>query len=503
MKNKIITIIIENNNLNKIKLTINNFLINMDIYIFNFIYLSENNILKALNYKNNDEIISFFNNYLFYNKQNILLSRYNRENKPKIYKNIGYFEYNFNKIFNTNYSFISFKSSKLQLINFNKSQIKNIYKPSDFFIPKETINIIKIFYKKELNYIADNIGKGNEIIKKYSPINEPLKKEFVYPLLKSLLFRCQFSASINLIIKPEIISNNNIIINYINKIKINYKEVIVTVIYLENSQINNKNDINIKHLPKSEVEPKIKINKRKFEIKNRNKKNIDKKLDYFTSKDIQDQNKEITRLFQKVALNLIGDDEEIENEKIAQVLKKVAFISRKAYNISNKLFIYMFEEFLESTKQKKPISTFNKDEKLKKEFSSWVKEYEKETEGNENYENYFNSCKNENKDIFDDNITYLFTLLPQLITLYFHCELSFPNVDVIFDCEKKFNQEKMIDFINKGNKREVNFVILPSLFSNGNYLDNGKFWVFTYKKNTYKFDNLKFENLVDKQKKFS
>ena len=52
----------------------------------------------------------------------------------------------------------------------------------------------------------------------------------------------------------------------------------------------------------------------------------------------------------------------------------------------------------------------------------------------------------------------------------------------------------MIDFINRGKNRKVNFVILPSLFSNGNFLQNGKSWVFTYLKNTFRFENLKDES---------
>ena len=463
----------------------------MDIYIFYFINLSKNNILEALKHKNNDEVINFYN----YNKLNISLSRYNRENKPKIYKNIVKFENCFHTIFNTNYFSISFK---LQSIDFNKSQIEYIYKLFDFFRPKETVKIIKIFYKKDLSYIADNEGKG--IIQKYCPINESLKNEFLQvkiytkselklvnreiffsftnPLLKSLFFHWQFSIPIILNIQPEIISDNNISNDFNNK---------------------KNNELNLKQLPTSEEIPEKIISKRKFEIIN---KFVNNKLDYFTSKDIQDQNKEITRIFQKEALEFIDDDEKEENEKIGKFLKTVAFISRKAYNISNELFKEMFEEFSESTKENKTISTFEKDEKLKKKFSSWVKEYEKDSEGNKNYENYFRSCKDKNKDLFDDNITYLFTLFSQLITLYFHCELSFPNVDVNFNSEQIFNNEKMIDFINKGKNRKVNFVILPSLFSNGNYLDNGKLWVFTYKKKTFKFDNLNFENLVDKQKKF-
>jgi len=75
--------------------------------------------------------------------------------------------------------------------------------------------------------------------------------------------------------------------------------------------------------------------------------------------------------------------------------------------------------------------------------------------------------------------------------LYFHCELSFPIVDVDFNTEILFNPEKMIGFIFKK----------FSLFSNGNYLENVKSWVFTYIKNAFKFGNLRFEDLVNKQEK--
>ena len=63
----------------------------------------------------------------------------------------------------------------------------------------------------------------------------------------------------------------------------------------------------------------------------------------------------------------------------------------------------------------------------------------------------------------------------------------------------------MIDFINKGNNRKVNFVILPSLFSNGNYLENGKSWVFTYKKKTFYFSDskLNFENIDERKEIFN
>ena len=55
----------------------------------------------------------------------------------------------------------------------------------------------------------------------------------------------------------------------------------------------------------------------------------------------------------------------------------------------------------------------------------------------------------------------------------------------------------MIDFINRGKNRKVNFVILPSLFSNENYLQNGKFWVYTYLENDFKFEESDLHPLDD------
>ena len=164
----------------------------------------------------------------------------------------------------------------------------------------------------------------------------------------------------------------------------------------------------------------------------------------------------------------------------------------------------MFKEFSKIIEGEINISTIKNDEQLRIKCSSWVKEFEKGPEGKKNYKNYFNWFKSKGQYAKED---YIFILLSQLTILYFHCELSFPIVDVDFNLNSGiiFNHEKMIDFINKGNNRKVNFIFLPSLFSNGNYLENGKSWVFTYKKKTFKFgkDDLKFENLVDKQKKFS
>ena len=86
-------------------------------------------------------------------------------------------------------------------------------------------------------------------------------------------------------------------------------------------------------------------------------KDKNKSLDYFTFKDIQEENKVITKTFQKETLNYIDDEEEIENESIAKFLIQVAYVSRIAYNKSNEIFINMFKEFSKFTEEKKDIST--------------------------------------------------------------------------------------------------------------------------------------------------
>jgi sugar-specific transcriptional regulator TrmB len=215
--------------------------------------------------------------------------------------------------------------------------------------------------------------------------------------------------------------------------------------------------------------------KKEYKIESSNELNI------FTSKDIQEENKEITRNFQNETYNYMNVNEKIENENVALFLKEVARLSRISYNNKNLLFKLMKDKYI----QIKGNISFN-DENSKKEFSSWVKKFEKEN-GNKEYLNILNQIK-----LFENNNTnqkYLEKLFYDLTIMYFHCDLSFPSIQINFKKENDFISEKMIDFINRGKNRKVNFIILPSLFSNGNYLQNGKSWVFTYYKNTFKFDD--------------
>ena len=217
------------------------------------------------------------------------------------------------------------------------------------------------------------------------------------------------------------------------------------------------------------------IDKKEYKIKSKNSI----KLNNFTSKDIQEENKEITRIFQNESFNYIKDDEEVENENIAKFLKKVGEISRISYNQGKKLYKIMKNKYLKN---------------FEKKFSSWIKNLEKEKGKNE-YESILNQVNLFEKDEDKKDQKFFFKLFYDLSIMYFHCNISFPLVEISFKKEDNFNSDKMIDFINRGKNRKVNFIILPSLISNGSFLQNGKSWVFTFCKDTFKFEDLINESL--------
>ena len=208
-------------------------------------------------------------------------------------------------------------------------------------------------------------------------------------------------------------------------------------------------------------------------------------LNMFTPKDIQEENKKITRNFQNETYKHLNFKEETENESVAMFFKDVAEISRISYNVGRNLFIIAKEKFID---WKKNNNISFEDENIKKEFSCWIKNIEKGKDLLILYENFFNQIKIFNDKEKNVKNEYLLKLFYDLTLMYYHCNLSFPLVEINFEKGDDFNPEKMIDFINRGKNRKVNFVILPSLFSFGSFLQNGKAWVFTFCKNTFRFD---------------
>ena len=303
--------------------------------------------------------------------------------------------------------------------------------------------------------------------------------------------------------------NQQLIFTETDKVKSNIKNSIIKS--YQELITNNKNFLAINDLEKwlynilnsinNEIEKLAKYFLKLSEIskihevneKNAHKIESNSELNVFTSKDIQEENKEITRNFQNEAYSYMNKDEEIENENVAKFLKYVAQISRISYNVSFKILRAMKEKFVKNSKK----NIFFNDENINKEFSFWIKSLEKEKDIFKEYENILIQEKlfegNEN----NSELEYLKGLYNDLSKMYFHCRIAFPLVEIDFKQEEDFNSEKMIDFINRGKNRKVNFIILPSLISNGSYLQNGKYWVFTYYKNTFKFKDIMNEVLND------
>ena len=227
----------------------------------------------------------------------------------------------------------------------------------------------------------------------------------------------------------------------------------------------------------------------------------------FTSKDIQNYYSEIIDYYKRYSVNYINDDDEPENKTIGVFLEKVANISRKSYNDSNKFLTLLYKEFKNIENNYETI--ISSVDQFKMEFSSWVKNNNQlmvnsleDFIKNTNINEYIN----EQKEEYTKN--YLKKLYKDLLLLFFQCELSFPSISINFKEEEEFNFKKMGDLAdNKGKrKRKINFVVFPSLISNGEFLQKGKQYVFTYfndeKKKTFYFENINLEPLIEENKKF-
>ena len=227
----------------------------------------------------------------------------------------------------------------------------------------------------------------------------------------------------------------------------------------------------------------------------------------FTSKDIQNYYSEIIDYFKRYSTNYIDDDDEPENKTVGEFLEKVANIFRKSYNDSNKFLELLYDKF--NNIKNKSETIISSVDQFKMEFSSWVKNNKQFMENNleyfikeRNIDKYINEQKEQNKK------NYLEKLYKDLLTLYFQCELSFPSIIINFKKEEEYDFSKMEDLAyNTGKgKKQINFVVFPSLISNEEFLKKGKQYVFTYfdnkKKKTFYFEKINLEPLIEENKKF-
>ena len=227
----------------------------------------------------------------------------------------------------------------------------------------------------------------------------------------------------------------------------------------------------------------------------------------FTSKDIQNYYSEIIDYYKRYSVNYINDDDEPENKTIGVFLEKVANISRKSYNDSNKLLQLLYNKFKNVKRNYETI--ISSLDQFKMEFSSWIKNKNQLIEKSlENFVKNANINEYLNEQNEEETKNYLEKLYKDLLLLFFQCELSFPSITINFKKEEEFNFTKMEDLAdNKGKgEKKINFVVFPSLISNGEFLQKGKQYVFTYfneeKKKTFYFENINLEPLIEENIKF-
>ena len=207
-------------------------------------------------------------------------------------------------------------------------------------------------------------NNGNESSKKFSDLKNQTKKNIKDYIDNSFLSISKNKQEIK--IKDVEKWKNNILIN-INK------EIDKLFEFISNN----------KEPDKEPEQTKENTAKKEYKIESSNST-----LNLFIPKDIQEENKEITRNFQNEAYNYMNANEKEENENVAVFLKKVAIISRISYKTSKNLHKMMKEKYLKLMENKTP----KEDENLQKEFSSWIKNLEKE-KGKKEYESYLSQIK--------------------------------------------------------------------------------------------------------------
>ena len=246
------------------------------------------------------------------------------------------------------------------------------------------------------------------------------------------------------------------------------------------------------------------------EIKNSKIIKKEENIEPFNSYDIETEYKELTLEIKDKLRKYYDNEGERENQNVSFFCRNIGIISREAYNQSNLILKNKLEKF----KKEKTIKLKREKDLIRNYFSCWIKL--KEENESEFYEEYLNNYDNlfQNKDLIynEEEKKYLIEIYKKLTILYIHCFLSFPIINIYFYKKEQnkndFLPNEMIDCINKGKNRKVNFIFLPCLVSNEMYLSAGEYYVFTYKvgnkKETFHFDNLDLDELlIDDEFKFN
>ena len=192
----------------------------------------------------------------------------------------------------------------------------------------------------------------------------------------------------------------------------------------------------------------------------------------YLAKDIEKEYIIIQSDIQQLCLEKDDDDEEMENEFLSKFLDRLKKIALDARESANDLEEDLFKEFQKNNAEYSGLQ----EEECKTEFSSWIKNSINEKQLLENF------CKDKIKPDYNEEDKGLFF---KLTSIYFKCKASSEEIkfrglgDDGLDVD--FNSEEMIDLAQiRGNKKKVNFEVLPGLYHNGQFFQKGKIHVFAY-----------------------
>ena len=249
----------------------------------------------------------------------------------------------------------------------------------------------------------------------------------------------------------------------------------------------NKEDTN---QPRQNIEKE----KDKTKIKSTTKENIGKKDEenlskylkykkesnsniYYQVKSIENEYIELENEIQQVSLDKNCDDD--DENKIEIFLKKLKSIAKSSLNLAQKIKRALFLEFKKNNRNFNNLN-INKENQVDQgcinEFSSWCKNNLKDEE-----QLVLDFCQkyNEEKYINED-----FDFYKKLTKIYLQCELCNEIIEYkTCDNECNFNPKQMYDLAEvRGVNKKVKYYVLPGLFYNGDFFQNGKIHVFAYSK---------------------
>ena len=251
------------------------------------------------------------------------------------------------------------------------------------------------------------------------------------------------------------------------------------------SQDNEKNNQNIKkEEKKKETKPKKPTKTQKDEeniskyIKEKIKTNPN---NYYQVKNIENEYKKLEYEIHQLCLDKNGDDDDEDGSKFEKFLENLKNISEKAKKISWELQEALYKEFQKNNEKFKNLN-LKIDNKVDpgciNEFSSWCKNNIKDEE---QFVQDFCQKDNEKNYTKED-----FDLLKKLTKIYLECEIynEICNEHIEYrKCDKEcnFDNKEMFDLAEVGGaKKKVKFCVLPGLFYNGKFFQNGKIHVLAY-----------------------